>query len=416
VACQTVNNIDNNITIVAKKSPTISAFTPEALDCTKSKVTATINGGNASDIYEWTTTDGNIVSGANTKEIQVDKVGRYTLKVTSNATGTFTIPCSSESFVDIAFVGSKPVARITNISDIDCITKSVELDGSTSDAGTFSWTDSNGVVLGTDSKLTVTKGGTYNLTITNGVCKGDPVGVVVDENVTKPKVEVSKSSDIDCLNAQVTLNGNGSETNGVTYLWSTIGGSFLGDVNQINATATSAGTYTLTVTNTTTQCFDSKSITVSASTGKPVASITKSNDLTCKIGEDKVTLNASASTPAPSATVTYVWKDASNAVVGSGNASQIQVSQAGTYTLEITDIVNKCSDSESIQVLDTRSNVTVSVTVPGKISCTDKKLTHTSSVTNVGANPTYLWTASQGGSILSGQGTASIEVSNSWVA
>ena len=106
------------------------------------------------------------------------------------------------------------------------------------------WTDSSKTVLGTDAKLNVSKGGTYFLTITNGDCPGDSTPIVVTENKVLPKVVVSKSSDIDCANPTITLSGNGSETSGVTYLWSTTDGSFSGPVNQINATATSAGTST----------------------------------------------------------------------------------------------------------------------------------------------------------------------------
>ena len=413
-SCQTGNKIDEILTVVARKKPTLTIKSVGGINCFESVVDIDVQGPSAGLYkYKWDTTDGNIVSGQGTSKITVNKPGNYVLSVFFDNVGTITVDCPTSLPVKVDFVGTTPIARITGPTVLTCLNDPIELDGSTSDDGTFSWTNSSGVEVATTPKIPVNQPDTYTLVVTKGICVSLPVPYVVTENKQKPTVVVNKSSDIDCANPTITLSGNGSETDGVlTYSWLTTDGNISGIVDQLNVTADAAGTYTLTVINLATQCSDSKTVTVSASTGKPVVNITKSNDLTCKTSEDKVTLNASASTPAPSATVTYVWKDASGTVIGSGNASQIQVSQAGTYSLEITDSANGCSTPGTIQVNDTRSNVTVSITVPGKISCTDKKLTLTSNVTNAGSNPTYLWTPSLGGSILSGQGTANIEVSN----
>ncbi|MDC3388833.1 hypothetical protein OAX11_04925, partial [Flavobacteriaceae bacterium] len=65
-----------------------------------------------------------------------------------------------------------------------------------------------------------------------------------------PTVAVNGPLVVDCTNTTVTLDGAGSETSGVTYLWSTADGTIDGSTTGITATTSTAGTYTLTVTNT----------------------------------------------------------------------------------------------------------------------------------------------------------------------
>ena len=88
------------------------------------------------------------------------------------------------------------------------------------------------------------------------------VGLVI----TMPTAEISSNDSIFCLNSSIQLSGEGSST-GSNYSYEWTGPSSYSSTDM-NPTAFSAsdgnmtGTYTLTVTNTTTQCASSKSLNI----------------------------------------------------------------------------------------------------------------------------------------------------------
>ena len=65
---------------------------------------------------------------------------------------------------------------------------------------------------------------------------------------------------IDCNNSTITIDGVGSSTGtSFTYLWTTSDGTIDSGQNTLNPTVSSAGTYTLTVTNTDNGCEETVS-------------------------------------------------------------------------------------------------------------------------------------------------------------
>ncbi|MBK7939396.1 MAG: gliding motility-associated C-terminal domain-containing protein [Lewinellaceae bacterium] len=88
--------------------PQASAFVSELLDCNTNSLTINTAGTSTGPIYTytWTTTGGQIVSGANSLSPVVDAPGQYTLLVSNNLNGctnTVTIPVATDPSVPDAF-------------------------------------------------------------------------------------------------------------------------------------------------------------------------------------------------------------------------------------------------------------------------------------------------------------------------
>jgi hypothetical protein len=98
--------------------PTIAlAAPPEQIDC--NTTTVTINaagssvGGNFN--YQWTTQDGNIVSGANTLQPVVDEAGSYVLVISNNLNG-----CSNSLTVPVTIDPKVPTGFDVDVRNIRC--------------------------------------------------------------------------------------------------------------------------------------------------------------------------------------------------------------------------------------------------------------------------------------------------------
>ncbi|HFB99256.1 MAG TPA: hypothetical protein ENJ53_00490 [Phaeodactylibacter sp.] len=93
-----------------------------------------INGSttdsSATLIYEWTTTDGNIVSGANTLNPQISSEGTYELMISNTATG-----CSATDQVVITENFETPTADAGTTDELNCTQAFATLNGSGSSMG-----------------------------------------------------------------------------------------------------------------------------------------------------------------------------------------------------------------------------------------------------------------------------------------
>ena len=154
------------------------------------------NSASGPDItYEWTTTNGTIVSGSSSDMLIVSTTGTYTLLVTNTASG-----CTNTSAIEVEGDPSVPVANVENPSAIDCDNQSITLDGSGSSQGQdyeYQWTTSDGVIISAvDDEAIVGAGGTYTLVVTNSIngCTNEFVVVVEDESVYVEALYAHKSS------------------------------------------------------------------------------------------------------------------------------------------------------------------------------------------------------------------------------
>jgi len=117
--------------------------------------------------YQWTTGDGNIVSGSTTTSPTIDQPGTYTIEVTNATNG-----CAASNNVVITENVTNPVADAGLTQTLDCNTSDLNLDGSSSSSGTeytYQWTTLDGNITSGSTTLspTVNQSGTYSIEVTN---------------------------------------------------------------------------------------------------------------------------------------------------------------------------------------------------------------------------------------------------------
>ena len=300
------------------------------LTCTTTSINVTATGGGT---YTWSGG-----SATNTAANTFTATGAYTVTVTG-ANG-----CTSTSGITITSNTTHPTANAGPDQNITCANPSTQLDGSASSTGanyTYSW--SGNLVSGTGTLTpTVNQVGTYNLTvtdITNGCTSTD--AAVVTSTAPIPVANAGTDKTITCTSTSVILDGSASSTGAnYTYTWS---GTLVSGLGTLTPTVNQAGTYTLTVTDTTNGCSSVDNVLVTLNTTVPTANAGPDKNITC--ANPSTQLDGSASSTG--ANYTYSW---SGTLVSGNGTLNPTVDQPDTYTLTVTDKTNGCSASNDVAV------------------------------------------------------------------
>jgi hypothetical protein len=372
--------------------PTANAGPDMQLTCTAS--TVTLNGAGSSSganfSYLWTTTNGNIVSGANTATPTVNSAGTYTLLVTNTANN-----CTATDQAVVTLNVTMPTANAGPDVSLTCTTTQLQLNGTGSSTGanfTYLWTTSNGNIVSGATTLTpiVNQTGTYCLRVTNttnGCSTTDCV--TVNENTTPPIANAGSASPITCSTTSVTLNGSASSSGaGITYLWTTTNGNIVSGATTTSPVVNVCATYTLTVTNAANGCTATSSVTVTCNTTPPNADAGPSAVLNCN--NASVVLNGSGSSQG--AGFTYFWSGPG--ITAGGNTTNPTVNAGGTYIILVTNTANGCTASDNTSVTQTPA-LTAAIPVSNNITCNGSNNGNATAQGN-GGNGSYTYNWSNG--------------------
>lgn len=384
-------------------TPTADAGANMSIDCVNSVVILDGTNSTPSMTYSWSTTDGNILAGANTMTPTVDAAGTYTLIVTDSNNG-----CSNTSFVTVTGDTTPPIASAGNNMQIDCNTPTVTLDGTASSDGnvSYSWTTTNGNIINGSTTMTsqVDASGTYTLTVTdntNGCTASDDV--IVTENINVPIANAGSTMEISCTAATVTLDGTSSSGGNVSYSWTTINGNIVNGGNTTTPEVSSAGIYTLIVTDNMNGCSASDDVTVTENANIPNANAGSSMTLTCI--NSTIMLDGTGSSAG--ANITYQWTTSNGNIVNGGNTLNPTIDAPGQYCIEVADNANGCINIACVIVSADFNIPTVSIAVPNDIDCVNACVTLDATASSQGNEFTYQWT---GESIVNGGTTLTPEV------
>jgi len=315
-----------SVTVTQNTTPPVADIaTPGNLNClvTVLQLNATPSSQGPNFHYQWTTSDGNIVSGDTTLTPTVDAAGTYVLLVTNAATG-----CTSTD--NAAVVQSAPVAAsVTDVADVNC---NGGQDGSATAAGSggsgsFTYLWSNGDTTATTGNLAA---GTYFVTLTDSEnCTATASITIAQPALLSANASAIGESGAGANDGSATANPSGG-TPDYEYLWST------SETTQtiINLTP---GSYTVTVTDDN-GCTAVQIVTVNSFNCSLSASATTTN-VSCfgaADGTATVTLSGAA-LPA-----TYLWSNADTTATADNLAP-------GTYTVEIED-ANGCPAELTVQI------------------------------------------------------------------
>jgi large repetitive protein len=288
--------------VTVTQPPTASIATSGSTTlCGGGSMTLTASGGTA---YLWST-------GATTAILSnITAAGTYTVTVTNGG-------CSATASKVIS-AGTVGTATITpSGSTALCAGSSVNL---TASGGTsYRW--STGATTATLSNITTA--GTYSVTVTNGTCTATASQVVTLSNTGTATITPSGSTNL-CAGGSVNLTASG----GTAYRWST------GGTTATLPNITTAGTYSVTVTNGTCTASATQVVTMNP---MPTAAINASGSvLFCQGGN--VSLTASGGS-------TYLW------ATGGTTATLPNITNSGTYSVTVSNGACTATSSKVVTVL-----------------------------------------------------------------
>ena len=406
----TVTNTNNGCKTTGSVAVTQNTTAPSAsatggtLTC--ANTSTTLVGGPVSGVnYSWT---GAGLSGAtNLANATATTIGSYTLVTTSTTNG-----CTNTAVATVTNNTVTPTANAGSTQTLVCGVSSVTLTGSGTPLGsTANWL--GGVTSPTSFTTTVGAPGTYTLVVTHptsGCTSTSTVAVSSSTDVPQATVNAITNS-ITCTNSVVAIGVTLSNTDPVSYTWT--GSGIAGTNNTASTTATVAGTYSVTITNTVSNCQSVFNVVVPTNTNNPVTTANSSNTITCS------TTSITVSATPTGTNYGYAWSGPGT--ITNGTTANPGVNVGGTYTVTITDNVNGCIGTGTVNVATNTVSPTMTLT-PSSLTTTCANPTATLLATS-SADPdvNYVWTAPSTGSlnnttinnpVANGSGVFTVQVTN----
>lgn len=395
-------------TIVANvnmTTPTASA-TGGTLTCTNTS-TVLVGGPTSGVTYNWS---GPGISGSTTSSnATVTAVGSYSLIATNIITG-----CSS-TVAAVATVTNNlttPTVSAGSNQMITCASPTVTLTGSATAGSSLNWSTGS-----TTNTTTASGPGFYTLTATNPT-SGCSLTSTVQVSASPGSPDGTASTDsnsITCTNTSVAVSITSTSTP-ISILWT--GPNITGSTTTPSTTVSQGGTYTVTITYTTTGCKSSYLVVVPTNTAAVVASasISPSASITCTTST--VTLGSNPQGPE----FTYSWSGPT--IISGGTTATPVVGATGNYSVTVTNTITGCTNTAGSAVVFVPTNTTAPLLSVSNNSITTTcgaPSTTVSATSNSDPNSTYTWTAPGTGTIdnisisnptIGGSGVFTVAVTN----
>jgi hypothetical protein len=324
-------NSTNGCQNAATKVVTVNAVPATAL--TASGATTFCQGSNVSltastgSTYLWST-------GATTSSITASTSGTYNVTVT-NANG-----CSSVSTNQLITVNANPTASIsTNGSTNLCTGGSIVLMATPSSS--YVWNTG-----ATTSSITATTAGSYSVTVTNANgCSATSTATSVVVNASPSATVTASGPTSICSGSNVVLSA--TSVVGNTYQWSN-NGVLISGATSGSYTATTSGTYAVTVTNAS-GCSATSTTTPVSVVLATAATITPSGSTSLCSGSS-VVLAANAGS-------SYLWSTGAT-------TQSITVNTAANYSVTVTNALG-CSATSTVLSVVVNAAPTATITAGG---------------------------------------------------
>ncbi len=382
--------------------PTVAAIPPNILNCVVGNVVidASASSSGPTFQYNWSTANGNILSGGNTLMPIVNEPGTYTLNLVNSANN-----CAATLAVIVTEDIAPPLADAGQSQTLDCSFPSTMLDGTASSAGAnflYGWTTTDGNIVSGNGSLnpTVDMDGTYILQVTdqsNGCTSTASVLILNDMNA--PAVLIATPAMLTCVTLQATIDATAStQTGNLSYFWS---GNILSGQGTLQPTVDQPGIYTLSITNNTNGCTDVETVTLGQDIASPAALAGPNGLLNCFNPTGSIGSISNPSGPG----FTLQWTTTGGNFTSPTTGQTATVDQAGDYQLLVTNTQNGCSSTDNVSVVADFAAPSANAGPTFELTCVQTSFALQGSG-SVGANFNYLWTTPNG-NIASGANTLS---------
>ncbi len=381
------------VTVEVLESPIATIATADLLTCntTSTELDASNSQGGINLIYSWVAQSGNIVDGSDTPNPTINEPGTYEL--------TIELPngCSSISSIIVDQNIDEPDVDAGMNQQLTCNNGQATLNGSSTIAGAI-YTWSGPGINSTNMNLqnpVVTSNGTYTLIVTHPIngCESITASVEVDANTDSPVFTLNTVSALDCITSSQLLSPSITMGTNLSYQWFLDGNIITGAIDE-NYEATQSGIYSLEITNNDNGCDATSTVEVIETTDPPAAEAGTADQLTCAAGS--VTLDGTGSTTGTN--IIYQWLDPSGSPIANSNSLTIDVAQAGTFTIIVTNTTNGCSQEDQV-IVQADNNFPVADAGADAILDCDFNDIQIGGNSSTGPNYVYSWTSTTGGTI-----------------
>ncbi len=320
--------------------------------CPGATVTFTDQTTNNPTSWTWNFGDGATSTDQNPTHTYAT-AGTYTVSlVAGNANGTDT-----ETKTNYITVNANPTVSII-APQAYCVGETAQINATVSGATTYAWSGPNSYTASTQNasvaNLTTNNAGTYTILVTSAASCTATASTTLTVNAS-PTLTVSNNGPY-CEGATIRLSATGN--GGTSYSWSGPDGftSTQRNPSVANATTAKAGTYTATLTNTTTGCSTTATTDVVVNA---LPTLNPSNNGPYCVGET-ITLNANGSGG------NYSWSGPNGYTSSAINPTiaNAAATNAGTYNVTLTNATTGCS-AEANTVVVVNANPTVSASNTG---------------------------------------------------
>lgn len=341
--------------------------------------------------HSWETQQGgNILSGEDSYQVEIDRAGIYIFGIKDNITG-----CESFDTIRVTENFEEPDVQLTNPENITCSRNSVEITViGTENYYTYTWSTADGNIISdlASANVSVDAAGTYTVTITNeenGCVKILETEVEID--TTKPIIIVDDEFQLTCSIRTLTIEAEVQASGPTEIQWTSIDGNITGSTDETDIQIDAPGTYTITVTNLSNGCYTSVDVLVTEYINIPVLVTGPDLVITCR--DPIVTAHL---TQVEDNSDIFWYYEAGNIIAT--NVDSLEVSDAGILIIEVID-ENGCISRDSIQITEDKEVEEVSAGMDQYIGCGRESIQVEAQMTN-SAGYTFVW-KDQSGAVLS---------------
>ncbi|MBS1634476.1 MAG: PKD domain-containing protein [Bacteroidetes bacterium] len=374
-------------------TPTVTSNSPLCVNQTLNLSTSAVAGGT----YSWNgpNTFTSSIQNPSVPNVSVANAGTYSLNVTvsncTSATGTVNV-----------VINSSPSTPTASANSPVCTGDTLFLSTNTVGGATYSWTGPGGFTSTSQTPsitpVALSHAGTYTVIANNG-CASAPATVSVAVNQT-PSSPVAGNNSPFCQGS--TLNLTASNVAGASYNWSGPN-SFTATIQNPNipaASATNAGTYSVTVTQN--GCTSPAAVTT-ASVNNPAIAAAGSAQTVCANNAVAVlsgTISGGSTTGNWTSTGTGSFSPSSSVLTASYTPSNTDTA-AGSVVLTLTSTNNgACAAATSSITLTISDAPLVSAGASQSVCANNPNVSLNGSVS--GGSTTGLWTTSGTGTFTPG--------------
>jgi hypothetical protein len=331
-----VTNPNNGCTTTTTTEVTLDPTVPDiavvadSLTCAVQSVVLQTTTTTPNVTFAWTGPGG---FSSTQEDPSVTAPGNYTVvaKASSGCTSTFVYAVTQNI--------QAPGATAQG-DTLTCTVPTGTIIGGSPTAGvSYAWTGPGGFTSGIANPV-VTQTGTYTLTTTssNGCTSIATAEVTPDQSI--PQITVTTGT-ITCAVPSIQLSATSANVPNATWQW-TGPGNFISNLS--NPTVSQPGNYSVVATAPN-GCSATTGGTVADDTDGPAVNVGTPDELNCTTTQ--VALLATVPTPG---SYLFQWGTQSGNILSGANTQNPQVSQAGIYTVVVTNTSNGCTTAENVEV------------------------------------------------------------------